>query len=205
MLVYLLQGAALALPATLQPGPLQAFLASQALTYGGRRTLPAAAAPLATDGPIITVVLLALMRMPPALLLGLRVLGGAFLIYLAIGVLRRLHQPPPTEQVAQSAGRQSFWKAVTLNILNPNAYLFWGIVAGPILLDAWREWPPHGIAFVAGFYLTFIASLGAFILAVGSARSVPRRLHQALVGVTAVALAGFGFWQIAGGVTSILS
>jgi threonine/homoserine/homoserine lactone efflux protein len=205
MLVLFLQGAALALPATLQPGPLQAFLASQALTYGWRRTLPAAAAPLATDGFIITVVLLVLTQMPAGLLLGLRVAGGAFLVYLAIEVLRRLKQPPPTEQTSEGVERQSFSKAVVMNLLNPNAYLFWGIIAGPILLDAWMEWPPKGIAFVVGFYVTFVFSLAAFIVVVGSARHVHPRVHQVLVVVSGVALGGFGLWQIGGGLTSVLS
>jgi threonine/homoserine/homoserine lactone efflux protein len=196
MLVLFLQGAALALPATLQPGPLQAFLASQALTYGWRRTLPAAAAPLATDGFIITVVLLVLTQMPSWLLLGLRVVGGAFLVYLAIEVLRRLKHPPPTEQASGDVGRQSFSRAVVMNLLNPNAYLFWGIIAGPILLDAWRDWPPSGIAFVVGFYLTFVSSLAAFIFVVGSARHVHPRVHQILVVVSGTALGGFGLWQI---------
>lgn len=46
---YLLQGATLALPATLMPGPFQAFLISCSLRSGWKRTLPAAFAPLATD------------------------------------------------------------------------------------------------------------------------------------------------------------
>lgn len=205
MLVLFLQGAALALPATLQPGPLQAFLASQALTYGWRRTLPAAAAPLATDGFIITVVLLVLTQMPAWLLLGLRVGGGAFLVYLAVEILRRLDRPPPTAEVSEGIGRQSFSKAVVMNLLNPNAYLFWGIVAGPIFLRAWQERPSRGIAFLVGFYLTFVVGLGAFIFVVGSARRVHQRVHQALVAVAGAALLAFGLWQIGGGLTSMLT
>jgi threonine/homoserine/homoserine lactone efflux protein len=204
MLILFLQGAALALPATLQPGPLQAFLASQALSYGWRRTLPAAAAPLATDSFIISIVLLVLTRMPPAFLLGLRMLGGLFLIYLAVEVFRRLNQPPPTSQAAEGIGRQSFLKAAFMNLLNPNAYLFWGIVAGPILLDSWRESPPGAVAFILGFYLTFVAGLGAFIFVVGSARDVHPRIHRALVGITAAALGGFGIWQVGAGLVAVL-
>lgn len=201
MLLLFLKGAALALPATLQPGPLQAFLASQALTHGTRRTLPAAFAPLFTDGPIVTLVLLVLTQMPDAVMRGMRIAGGAFLLYLAIGVLRALRRPPPTSEASQVAGRESFWKAVVMNFLNPNAYLFWALAAGPILIDAWRESPPLGAAFVAGFYVTFVSGLAGFILIVGGARNVHPRVHQALLAVAGVALAGFGIWQIVGGFT----
>ena len=78
-------------------------------------------------------------------------------------------------------------------------------MAGPILLEAWRIWPPRGVAFVVGFYVTFVVSLGAFIFVVGSARNVHPRVHQTLVAVAGVALAGFGLWQIGSGLSSMLS
>lgn len=201
MIVLFLKGAALALPATLQPGPLQALLASQALKHGARRTLPAAFAPLFTDGPIITLVLLVLTQMPAAVLRGMRITGGLFLLYLAAGVLQALRRPPPTAEASQIAGRESFWKAVAMNFLNPNAYLFWGLAAGPILLDAWREAPALGVAFVTGFYVTFVAGLAGFILIVGGARNVHPRVHQILLTLAGVALAGFGVWQVAEGIS----
>jgi len=52
MMIYVLQGAALALSATIMPGPFQAFLLSKALRNRWRRTLPAAFAPIATAGKI---------------------------------------------------------------------------------------------------------------------------------------------------------
>ena len=48
MLFYFLQGATLAISAAIMPGPYQAYLLSQALRHGWKRTLPAAFAPLAT-------------------------------------------------------------------------------------------------------------------------------------------------------------
>jgi threonine/homoserine/homoserine lactone efflux protein len=204
VVLLFLKGAALALPATLQPGPLQALLASLALTHGVRRSLPAAFAPLFTDGLIISLVLLVLTRMPTAVLRGMRVAGGLFLVYLSVEVLRALRRPPPTGQAHQLDGRDSFWKAVVMNFLNPNAYLFWGLAAGPILLDAWRASPALGIAFVAGFYVTFVAGLAGFIVIVGSARQLDPRVHQSLLVVAGLALAGFGVWQIVGGAAAFL-
>ncbi len=204
MLILFLQGAALALPATLQPGPLQAFLASQALTHGWRQTLPAAAAPLATDSFIISLVLLVLTKMPAELLLALRVLGGAFLIYLAMGILRTWKQPPQTAEPGDGVAQKSFLKAALMNLVNPNAYLFWGIVAGPILLESWRTTPRAAVAFVAGFYLTFVSGLALFIFLVGSARNLNPRVHHGLLLLSGTALLAFGVWQVGGGIVATM-
>ena len=65
-MVYFFQGAALAMSATIMPGPFQAFLLSKALQNGWKRTLPAAFAPLVTDGPmLINHVTLLPASMPP--------------------------------------------------------------------------------------------------------------------------------------------
>ena len=61
MILYLLQGVTLSIFAALMPGPFQTYLLSQALKNGWKRTLPAAMAPLVTDGPIIVLVLFVLI------------------------------------------------------------------------------------------------------------------------------------------------
>lgn len=205
MLLLFLEGATLALPATLQPGPLQAVLASQALNYGWRRAMPAAFAPLATDGFTITLVLLVLTRTPPWLLLGLRMLGGVLLAYLAVETLRRWNRPPPTAEVDPAAAQKSFLRAFLVNLVNPNAYLFWGVIGGPILLEAWKNQPSDAVAFVIGFFLTFISSLALFVLFVGSAREVSTRVHQTLVLISGVALGFFALWQLGSGLRELLA
>ena len=60
MLHYLLIGFTFAFAAAIQPGPLQAYLVSQALSHGWRRIWPAAFAPLLSDAPIAILALSAL-------------------------------------------------------------------------------------------------------------------------------------------------
>jgi threonine/homoserine/homoserine lactone efflux protein len=62
MLIYLIQGVTFGFAAVVQPGPFQTYLMSQALNHGWRRTLPAALAPLISDGPIILLTLLVLSQ-----------------------------------------------------------------------------------------------------------------------------------------------
>ena len=83
MLGFFLRGLALGLPAAAQPGPFQAYLLSQTMKNGWRHTLPAALAPLLSDGPIIILVVLILTQLPPWFLRVVRIAGGVFILYLA--------------------------------------------------------------------------------------------------------------------------
>ena len=85
---YILQGIVYGFAAAAQPGPLQTYLISQTLRKGWRRTLPAAFAPLFSDGPIIALSLLILSQIPPWLQRSLYIAGGLFVLYLAYGVYK---------------------------------------------------------------------------------------------------------------------
>jgi threonine/homoserine/homoserine lactone efflux protein len=142
---YLLLGITYGFAAAVQPGPFQSYLISQALSHGWRRALPAALAPLLSDGPIITLVLLVLSRVPPWLEMALQTAGGIFLLYLAWGAYQSwrnygaVSAPAPVVQ-------QTVLKAALVNLLNPAPYLAWSLVMGPLLLRGWREAPANGIA-----------------------------------------------------------
>lgn len=196
MLVYLLLGATYGFAAAVQPGPFTTYLASLALTNGWRRALPAALSPLLTDGPIALLALVVLSQVPPDMVRGLRLLGGAFVLYLAVGAWRAWRRPRAAQSAAVGSSRESVLKAAVVNALNPAPYLGWSLVLGPLFLKGWRETPAHGLAVVAGFYGTMIASLAGIVLVFHGARQAGPRVARALVGVSAVALAGFGLYQL---------
>ena len=56
-----------------------AYLITQTLAHGFRKTWMAAFAPLVSDGPIIALALLVLVQMPPWLQRGLNLVSGAFI------------------------------------------------------------------------------------------------------------------------------
>ncbi len=197
MTAYIVFGAAYAFACAVQPGPLQAYLVSQALARGWRRALPAALAPLVSDGPIALLALLVLTRLPDRLLPALRLAGGAFLLYLAwraLGAWRRYRGPRPDAGGGSPA--RGVLSAATVNLLNPNPYLGWSLVMGPMLLKGWREGPAHGLALVGSFYATMVASLALIIVVFAAARSLGPRVGRALVLASAAALAAFGIWQV---------
>jgi threonine/homoserine/homoserine lactone efflux protein len=204
LILYFFQGAVLSLSAAIMPGPFQAFLLSQALKNGWKRTLPAALAPLISDGPIIALVLLVLTQTPQSFLDILRIAGGLFILYLGRNALLALKDVGLAVEPSRNAARQTLFKAVTMNFLNPNPYIFWGVVAGPIVLSGWRLSAPLGISFVVGFYGVFVCALGALIVAFGTAGKIGPRTNRLLSAIAAAALFVFGLYQIVVGVTAVI-
>ncbi len=204
-LTYLLQGLILGATAAAQPGPFQAFLLSLIARQGWRRTLPAALAPLISDGPILVLVLLVLTRVPEWMLSALQIAGGLFLLLLAWGAWRALRRSAATAAVAPVEGRVStnVLKAALMNLLSPSPYLFWATVAGPILIEGWRQAPASGLVFLLGFYVALVGGLALFILVFGGAGRVDARINRVLGIVSAVALFAFGLYQLTVGVRGI--
>jgi threonine/homoserine/homoserine lactone efflux protein len=204
MALYLMIGATYAFAAAVQPGPFQAYLISSTMANGLRRTLPAVFAPILSDVPIICLVLLVLTRVPSTLLLVLQLAGGLFLLYLAAGALQAYRSYQHALPTRPARARQTVFKAVLVNLLNPNPYLNWTLIMGPLLLKAWHQVPTYGIALVAAFYLTMILATAAILVLFAAARSLGSRVARALVGISALALGVFGLYQLWSGSMALM-
>ncbi|MBN1681180.1 MAG: LysE family transporter [Anaerolineae bacterium] len=198
-MVYLIQGITLGFSAGVSPGPFHAFLISQTLKNGWQRALPAVLAPLLSDGPIIALVLVVLTQMPGVVLRGLQVVGGVFLLMLAREAYRDFRTAREKTAVETGSARESLQKAALLNLLNPNPYIFWGVIGGPILLDAWREAAGHGVSFIAGFYAAMVSVFAGLVIVLATARHLGDSVTRTLSGISAVALFAFGIYQIVTG------
>ena len=196
---FLTQGAALGLSATATPGPLQAFLISRSIQDGWKRTLPATLAPLLSDGPIVVLVLLALTQLPAEFIRILRIVGGGYVIFLAWRTYLSF-RGYPTRPPAPETNRKTLLQAMGINLLNPNPYIFWSLVAGPIVLQGWAIHPTLAVGFVAGFYGIFILSSALLVVLFAITRNLGPRVVRALLGTSAMALLAFGLYQIAQGV-----
>jgi len=204
MLAYILQGMTLGLSAGFNPGPLLAFYLSRSIQQGWRRTLPAAFAPLISDGPIIALVLVILTQMPGWILVILRFLGGGYILFLAWKSYRGL-KGLDIEASIESSPYRSLWDAVVMNLLNPNPYIYWSTLLGPILIQGWRVSPAHGLVFAAGFFGVMIASFIFLIVLFDISRRFGSKVVRALGGVSVLALAGFGLFQIGSGVLELIA
>lgn len=163
-------------------------------------------APLISDPPIITLVLVVLTRLPARWLAGLQVAGGVFLLYLGWGAWRAFRQwtaGAAPEATAHGSALAAILKAAAMNALSPGPYLFWATISGPILVAGWRERPALGLAFLLGFYAALIGGMALFVLVVGLTGQIDPRLNRALAAFAVVALAGFGLYQLLTGLRAL--
>ena len=203
MLLYFIQGITLGFAAAVQPGPFQAFLISQTVSHGWKKTLPAVLAPLLTDGPIIALVWLALVHLPDIAIHALRLAGGLFIIYLAFEAFKTWQQFDTTGPL-KTVGPKSFIQAALVNFLNPNPYLFWSLVGGPLLLAAWRKAPLNSVALLGGFYVVLIGGMAVGVILFGTTGKLGPGVNRALLGISALALFGLGIYQILLGLMGLL-
>ena len=201
MWLYIIQGIGYGFAAAVQPGPFQTYLISQTLTKGWKRTLSAALAPLISDGPIIALCLLVLSQIPAWLRRFLYIAGGLFILYLAYGAYRAWKNFDSDISSTESGTHQGVLKAALVNMLNPNPYIYWTLVTGPILLMGWREMPANGVGFLTGFYLSILLSLSAIIIVFGTARQLGPKVNRALIGISVIALFCFSMYQLWRGIT----
>ena len=190
----LFAGLSIGLAAGLAPGPLQALVFTATLQRGFGAGWRVAAAPLITDAPIIALSVLAVGALPAGAVAGLGIAGGVAVA--AFGAREIVYARRGVDEDPSAPGAD-LWRGVIANALSPHPWLFWGLAGAPLLVDAWREAPGRGVAFVAGFYGTLVGSKVALAALVASGRRrLPLAWRERLVVVGGVLL-------VIGGVTLI--
>ena len=203
MLSLILKAATIGLSAGVTPGPYQAILLSYAIQGGWKKALPAAFAPLVSDGPVILLVLLVLNHVPDSFLRILQIGGALFLLYLAWDSYRAFRNYREVETQVDIKGFQTLLKATGMNLLSPGPWLFWSLINGPNLLDAWAVSPWWGVGYLAGFYGVFILTNLVLIGLFATLRKTGEKVRKALLLISAIALAGFAVYQFLQGINLI--
>ena len=189
-------GLSLGFSAGVSPGPLVALIIQRTLAGGFRSGLRIAVAPLLSDLPIVLGMLVLVGSVVPAAgLVGLRIAGSIFILWLAITSWRRAGHHAETEAGIGSP-RRDLLHGVLVNLLNPHPYVFWATVGAPVVIDAWRGGRPEAVsAFLVSFYVLLIG--GKILLAAvvtqlrGRSRDLRRRFERVaalLLGAAAVLL-----------------
>jgi threonine/homoserine/homoserine lactone efflux protein len=171
------------------------------LARGWRYGMLIALVPLLTDAPIILLMLFLLDALPPDLARLLPIIGGIFLLWLAWGAWQQYRHPPTLQADPLEEARLSLrtvLNGMLVNFLNPAPYVFWGAVGGTALREGFAQSAWHGVAFLSGFYGTFVAIMIAFVLIFDRLRQVDARLTRglSLVSVVVMTLLGLSFiWR----------
>ena len=205
MTTYLIFGITYAFAAAAQPGPFQTYIIAQTLSRGWKQTLPAAFAPLLSDVPIIVLALIVLSQVRIEFFRFLHCGGGVFLLYLAGRSFQAWHNFDAEAEMDIQSGRQTLFNAAIVNLLNPNPYMAWSLIMGPMFLKGWRETPVNGISLLFAFYATMIICTVGIIMLFAFARNLGPRVNRFSLGLSTAALACFGIYQLWLGITLFLA
>ena len=156
--------------------------------YAGAR---AAAAPIFTDGPliIVSIFLSGWIAEQPSILFVISLLGAGFLVWFGIDCFR-IEAPDP--DTAQEAVTGSFRRGVITNLLNPNVYVFWFLIGGPLMASAADEEPLAPVAYAVSFLVTIIIVKMAIALIFDRTRgSMSPRAYKIALGICGLGMIGF--------------
>jgi threonine/homoserine/homoserine lactone efflux protein len=202
MISYFIFGLSYSFACVVQPGPFQAYLFSQSVTNGWRKTIPLVFAPLLSDLPVIILVLFVLTSVPHEVLAILQCFGGIFLLYLAFKAYRTFRSLTAKDK-PDTSGYGNLFKAVLVNLFNPNPYLGWSLVMGPMLIKGCGESPEKGIALITGFYSSMIVYSVVMVILFSAAGNLGPRVNRISLIFSVIAFMLFGFYQLYAGITGL--
>jgi threonine/homoserine/homoserine lactone efflux protein len=168
-LIYIAQGILLGLQAGFSPGPFTAVVISESLAHGRSAGVKCSLTPLCSDPPVILLSLLVLDKISgTGQILGcVSLLGAILLAWIAYNCF----QVRPEQFESSSSPAIVFPKVVAVNFLNPNLYIYWMTIIGPLCLAATRkDGAGYAVLFVISFYITMISVKMILAIIAGSAR-----------------------------------
>jgi len=183
------------------PGPVQLLLFSEASRGGAGRGLRAMAGANATFGAMMLVLAAGLSSLEPGetFLRVVKVIGGAFLVFLAVDAIREGRRP----QVVETArgGILPGVRGVIAVLLNPGVYVFLATTGTAVVASAVDE-GGRGLAVTTVIALLLGVSLmdSAMVLLGAGAHRVSDRFLRILGDVLAIAMGALGGWLIVRGI-----
>ena len=148
--------------------------------------------PILSDIPVIILTTFILKQFPDNILQAISLIGGLFVLYLAWGFWKQWKEPPAEQIPSSQTQRRSFGKAVAMNMLNPNPYIFWAFVSGPILISALEQSWLHALAFLVGFYGVFMLTMSIFIVLFHQTRRLDPKVVRTIQLISIIILVIFG-------------
>jgi threonine/homoserine/homoserine lactone efflux protein len=183
------------------PGPVQLLLFSEAARGGVTRGLRAMAGANATFGVMLVLLAAGLSSIEPGqtFLSVVRVIGGGFLVFLAIDALRENRRPQAVDE--QRVSLHPAVRGIIAVLLNPGAYVFLATTGAAVVADAAHD-GGRALAFLTvGALLAGVSLMDSSMVLLGTgARRVSERVLRIMSDALAVALGALGVWLIVQGV-----
>jgi threonine/homoserine/homoserine lactone efflux protein len=183
------------------PGPVQLLLFSEASRGGAGRGLRAMAGANATFGVMMLLLAAGLSSLEPGetFLRVVKVIGGAFLVFLAFDVTRESRRPHEVEETRK--GLHPAVRGIVAVVLNPGVYVFLATTGTAVVASAVDQ-GGRGLAVVTVVALLLGVSLmdSAMVLLGAGAHRVSDRFLRILSDVLAVAMGALGLWLMLRGI-----
>ena len=183
------------------PGPVQLLLFSEASRGGAGRGLRAMAGANATFGAMLLLLAAGLSSLEPGetFLRVVKVIGGAFLVFLAFDATRESRRPHEVEETRK--GLHPTVRGIVAVVLNPGVYVFLATTGTAVVASAVDE-GGRGLAVVTVVALLVGVSLmdSAMVLLGAGAHRVSDRFLRILSDVLAVAMGALGVWLVVRGI-----
>ena len=183
------------------PGPVQLLLFSEASRGGAGRGLRAMAGANATFGTMMLLLAAGLSSLEPGetFLRVVKVIGGAFLVFLAFDATPESRRPHEVEETRK--GLHPAVRGIVAVVLNPGVYVFLATTGTAVVASAVDE-GGRGLAVVTVVALLLGVSLmdSAMVLLGAGAHRVSDRFLRILSDVLAVAMGALGVWLVVRGI-----
>lgn len=182
------------------PGPVQLLLFSEASRGGAARGLRAMAGANSTFGAMMLLLAAGLSSIQPSesFLRVVKVIGGAFLLFLAFDAIRESRRPHTFEETRQ--GLHPTVRGIVAVVLNPGVYVFLATTGTAVVASAVDQ-GGRALAVVTVIALLLGVSLmdSLMVLLGAGAHRVSERFLRILSDVLAVAMGGLGVWLMIDG------
>ncbi len=189
-------GLALGVAEGIKPGPLLTMVIRETLSGGLRAGIWTAAAPIFTDGPLVIFSLFAAawIATNPSILLLITIAGAIFLAqmgYECFGL------EPPDLDADNDLPTTSFFRGIITNLLNPNVYVFWFLIGGPLMASAADKEILAPIAYAVTFLVTITLTKATIAYAIHRASGqFSSIVYRRLLAICGVVMIGFSLYYV---------
>ncbi len=171
------------------PGPVNAVIASNAVTKSWRSGLLVGAGAMTADACFLTISVLAHSAIEGvrSLLPVIALLGAGVMAYFAWGAVRAWRRVPDAYSSAPEAHATSYVTGLTINLTSPYPILWW-LTAGLALIDQ------LGAFVLVGFFAGLILWITVFPFALRAAQKRFAQTYHVALAFSIVCLMAFAVW-----------
>jgi threonine/homoserine/homoserine lactone efflux protein len=145
-----------------------------------------------------------LSTVPGWLIQLLQIGGGLLLLYLAYKAFLSYINYNLQKNIEEGRQENTLLKATLVNTINPGPWIGWSLIMGPLFIKGYEQSASYGVALLISFYCTMVLSLMGIIILFGLARNLGPKVTRVILSISAIALAGFGIYQLWQGISLFL-